>query len=130
MILLDASVLIDFSRTKGRDPKLSGLLTSLPVRVCGLTRTEVLAGARDAAERSRLVRLLDGFVQLPTDESVWDPVGDNLAALCRSGLTVPFQDVVLVTIAIQAGIELWARDHHFPAMQRVLRALRLFVEPP
>ena len=44
MILVDASVLIDFLRTK--EPKLDGLFRSLPVAVCGATRVEILAGAR------------------------------------------------------------------------------------
>ena len=38
--------------------------------------------------------------------------------------------VVLATVAISNDIELWTRDTHFPMIQKVLPALKLFVEPP
>ena len=47
-----------------------------------------------------------------------------------AGVTVPFPDVVLVTLAIDSGVELWTRDKHFALMQTVLPALKLFQEPP
>ena len=78
-ILVDASVLIDFLRTK--EPKLDGLYRSLPVAVCGVTRAEILAGARGAKDRQRLLLFLNQFQQVPTPDSCWDLVGDNLAAL-------------------------------------------------
>jgi predicted nucleic acid-binding protein len=53
-----------------------------------------------------------------------------LAALQAADLTLPFPDVVIATVAIAHGVELWARDYHFPLMQTVLPALQLFVEPP
>jgi predicted nucleic acid-binding protein len=45
-------------------------------------------------------------------------------------VVVPFPDVVLATVAIANGIELWTRDKHFALIQGVLPALRLFQEPP
>jgi predicted nucleic acid-binding protein len=38
--------------------------------------------------------------------------------------------VAIATVAIANGIELWARDRHFPLIQSILPALRLFQEPP
>jgi predicted nucleic acid-binding protein len=63
-------------------------------------------------------------------ESLWDDVGDNLAALRAAGITVPFADAVIATVAIANGVELWTRDHQFTLMQTVLTSLRLFQEPP
>jgi predicted nucleic acid-binding protein len=42
---------------------------------------------------------------------------------------VPFPDVLLATVAIENGLELWTDDSHFLHIQRVLPALRLFQEP-
>jgi predicted nucleic acid-binding protein len=128
MILVDSGVLIDFLRTQ--DAKLDALFRSLPVAICGVTRAEILHGARSSADRGRLLIFLGAFQQVPFAEPLWDLVGDNLAALRASGVTVPFPDAVLATLAIDNDIEVWARDPHFAAMQTALPRLRLFKEPP
>jgi predicted nucleic acid-binding protein len=128
VILVDASVIFDHTRNK--DPRLAGWFLALPVAVCGVTRAEVLAGARNPADRVNLVGLLTQFAQVPTPDSIWDEVGDNLNALRSGGVTVPFPDAVLATLAIANDIELWTRDSHFTLMQRVLSRLKLFAEPP
>lgn len=130
MILVDSCVLIDFTRSKAADAKLSHLFASLPVGVCGICRSELLAGTRSKPERFRLEVFLNRFDQIAIDEPVWDQVGDNLAALRRAGVNVPFPDVALATVAIFGDLELWTRDAHFAQVQRVLPALSLFAEPP
>jgi predicted nucleic acid-binding protein len=128
MILTDTSVVIDYA--KGRDAKLVALLPTLPVTVCGVTRAELLCGARDPADRQDLLNILAGFHQTPTPEALWDTVGDHLAALRAGGVVVPFPDVVIATVAIANGVELWTRDQQLKHVQRVLPALRLSQEPP
>jgi predicted nucleic acid-binding protein len=128
MILVDTSVLIDFLRTK--DPKLDGLFRSLPVAICGVTRAEILAGSRGGKDRQRLLLFLNRFQQVRSPESCWDLVGDNLAALNARGISVPFPDAVIATLGIENDIEVWARDPHFPTMQKILGRLKLFQEPP
>jgi predicted nucleic acid-binding protein len=128
MILVDASVLIDFLRTK--DMKLGRLFRTEPVAVCGVTRSEVLAGARIAKDRQKLMRFLARFHQVLTSESNWDIVGDNLAALYARGISVPYPDAVVATLGIENSLEVWARDPHFIMMQTVLPRLKLFQEPP
>lgn len=128
MTLVDTSVVIEYLR--GASPKLLGLFQTLPGGVCGTTRAEVLHGARNPADRGRLLTLLNAFDQAATPEDVWDAVGDLLAALRRSGVTVPFNDVVIAAVAVSAGVELWTRDNQFQLIQRIEPRLRLFQEPP
>jgi predicted nucleic acid-binding protein len=128
MILVDTSVVIDYAR--GHDAKLRALLPTLPVAVCGITPAELLHGARDPAHRGALLTLLAAFAHLAIPDSLWDTVGDQLAALRAGGVTVPFQDVVLATVAITHGTELWTRDVQFSHISRVLPSLKLFKEPP
>lgn len=128
MILVDTSVLIEFLRTK--DPKLDRLFRTEPAAVCGVTRSEIIAGARSAKDRQRLLTFLGRFQQALSPESCWDKIGDNLAALYARGITVPFSDAVIATLGIENDIEVWARDIHFPMMQKVLARLKLFQEPP
>jgi predicted nucleic acid-binding protein len=128
VILADTSIVIDFLRTAS--PKLRHLIATEPAAVCGVTRAEVLHGARDPVHRLRLLTALTLLAQLPIPEPLWDSVGDNAAELRRNGVTVPFADVIIATVAIGNGVELWARDNQFQHIQRVLPALRLYVEPP
>jgi predicted nucleic acid-binding protein len=128
MILLDSSVVFD--HTRGRDPRLAAHFSTFPVAVCGVVRAEVLCGARHPADRAALIRLLDSLAQVPTPEPIWDVVGDTLATLRTNGVTVPFPDAVLATLAIINDLELWTRDTHFALVQRHLPALKLFPEPP
>ena len=128
MILVDTGVVIDY--TRGKDAKLRALVQIKPVAVCGVVRAEFLCGARDRADRAKLLLELAAFQHIQTPESAWDTVGDNLAQLRRHGLTVPFPDALIATLGIENDIEVWARDPHFRMMQKVLPALKLFQEPP
>jgi predicted nucleic acid-binding protein len=128
MILVDTSVVIDYAR--GKDAKLVAHLPTRSVAVCGIVRAELLCGARDAKHRADLVIVLRTFNQLAISESMWDTVGDNLASLRSKGVTVPLPDVVIATLGIESNMEVWSRDAHFPAMQKILPALQLYQEPP
>jgi predicted nucleic acid-binding protein len=128
MILTDSSVVIDFLRTG--DARMRQIVVAQQAAICGITRAEVLHGTRDAAHRAKLVAALGMFGQVSIPDSLWDEVGDNLAALRAAGVTVPFADVVISTVAIVNDIELWAHDNQFAMIQQVLPRLRLFQEPP
>lgn len=52
--------------------------------------------------------------------------GGPTFALRKAGLSVPFQHVLLATLAIHHGLPLWATDNHFQMVQSVLRELELF----
>ena len=128
MILVDTSVVIDY--TRGKDAKLVALLPTLSVAICGPVRAELVGGARDARHRVTLTTLLATFQHVPIPESLWDTVGDNLAILRTSGITVPLPDAVIATVGIENDIDVWSRDPHFPLMQKALPRLKLFQEPP
>jgi predicted nucleic acid-binding protein len=126
--LVDTSVVVDYLRSG--DAKLLGLFQSLPAAICGATRAEVLHGARNAGDRGRLLIALNAFHQVPTPESVWDDVGALLAALRSGGVTVPFADALIATVAVSAGLALWTRDNQFQLIRAIEPRLVLFQEPP
>ncbi len=128
MILVDASVIIEYLRSQS--PKLLSVLQSNGAAICGVTRAEVLAGSRSLSQRQRLVAVLDSLSQIALDDVIWDVVGDHLATLRASGITVPFPDAVSSALAIFIDIEVWTRDQHFPLIQRVFPTLKLFQESP
>jgi predicted nucleic acid-binding protein len=128
VILLDSTVIFDY--TRGTDARLAGWFKKYPVAICEIVRSEVLHGARSPSDRTKLIALLSVFAHVPLPESIWDAVGDNLAILRSNGVTVPFQDAVLTTLAISIDVELWTRDKHFSLIQKWLPPLKLFQEPP
>lgn len=128
MILVDSTVVIDYLRTA--DAKLVSVFRIHDAAICGATRAEVLNGTRSPSHRTQLINALNTFKQLSFPEALWDNLGDNLRALRAAGVTVPFADVIIATVAIENDVELWARDNQFKLIQTVLPRLRLFQEPP
>jgi predicted nucleic acid-binding protein len=128
MILVDTSVLIDALRKP--DPRLQQLFVAHQAAICGVTRAEVLCGARDAAHYRNLEAALAPFPQVAIAESYWDSLGRNLYALRSKGITVPFPDTIIAPVAIENDVELWTRDGQFKMIQTVLPTLKLFQEPP
>jgi len=127
MILADTSVIVEYLRAP--TGRVLTLLSENDAAICGVIRTEVLAGARDPAHLQRIATALDAFGYLSTSERIWDALGDNLRALRAAGLTVPLADALIATVAIEHGVEVWTRDAHFARMQTFLPQLRLFQEP-
>ncbi len=127
MILVDSTVVITFLRTQ--DARLLALFQTHQASVTGVVRAEILSGVRDATERVRTVTALDGFLQTDIPYSLWDRIGRHRELLRSVGVNLPFNDIVLATLAIHCDVEIWSRDRHFPMMRNVLPSLRLFQEP-
>ena len=128
MILVDSNIFIAYLRTK--EAKLMALLRTHAGATCGVVRAEVFQGALTPAARADAHILFAPLPHVPMPDSLWDDIGDNLALLRRRGITVPFNDGVLTTLALAVDLEVWTRDTHFPLIQTVFPALRLFAEPP
>jgi predicted nucleic acid-binding protein len=111
-------------------PRLKKIITDEDAAVCGLTIAELFAGIRTAKDEAKLRAALADFPTLPTPDTLWETIGRNQASLSAKGITVPLVDTALAAIAIAHGIELWTYDAHFPLIQQVLPALKLFQEPP
>jgi hypothetical protein len=84
--LLDSSVLIDALRPA--DPRFRQLFTAHGAAVCGVTKAEVLYGARDQSDYRRLEAALAQFSNIVFPESLSAQVGHNLFLL-RRGVTPP-----------------------------------------
>ncbi len=128
MILVDSSVIIDALRKP--DPTLQHLFNTLRPAICGIVLAEVLHGARDGADYTKLAAALSSFPQVAMPEAIWAGLGRNLWALRSKGVSLPFHDAAIATVAIENNIELWTRDTHFQLIQTVLPQLKLFQAPP
>jgi predicted nucleic acid-binding protein len=124
MILVDTSVVIDYSRSGS--PAMLAAFKSEDAAICGVTRAEVLHGARDARHAAKLIDALNDFRQEAIPDMLWNKVGVNLAGLRTRGLTVPFADAIIASLAIHLDVELWTKDKQFTLIQTILPALRLY----
>jgi predicted nucleic acid-binding protein len=127
MILIDSSVLIHYFRT-GSSAVLE-VFESVECGICGVTRSEILHGARSESDAERLRAAFAPFTAVLIPESTWDRLGGLLALFRQNGLAVPFQDALLAAVALEYDVELWTTDRHFELMQRLVPSLRLFNGP-
>ena len=127
MILLDTSVLVRYLKTAS--PGIREILTSADCSICGVTTAEILHGARNPDDANHLRQAINVFPCLPIDPQTWDQLGVHLAILGSRGLPMPFQDVLIATVAIQYDAYLWSYDAHFQTIHSVLPLLKLFNGP-
>ena len=124
MILVDTNIIVDFWRNPSEI--LRKVFLEERVAICGITKAELMRGARSEADLLAISDTLSGFEYIPLDELIWDEVGELSYHLRRNGITIPFQDAVICTLALRYGLSLWSNDNHFAMAKTVFKDLRLF----
>ncbi len=123
MILVDSSAWVEFLRATGSPVHLrlrSALKEKADLASTDVVVMEILAGARDNADRDRLRRLLYGLrflvVEGPTDYER----AAELYRLCRSGGETPrkLTDCLIAAVAIRNEAELLCEDTDFLTIAR------------
>ena len=122
MILVDSSIWIEAGRRDGdlaAKVGLESLLGEYEAVLCAPVRLEVLGGARQN-ERERMER---GFSCLPFIQVLdkdWLAAVENSWKLRDAGLTVPWNDILIATLAVRAKMRVYAKDKHFVSMAPIL----------
>lgn len=123
MILVDSSAWIEFLRESG-SPAHRRLRTALeeqaPLAWTDVVAMELLAGARDDADRNRLRRLLYGQHFLPVEGPADHESAAELYRLCRRAGETPRQlnDCLIAVVAIRNDAELLCNDVDFLRIAR------------
>ena len=127
MVLVDTSAWIEFFRRDG-DPAvklaMKALVEELEATLCGPVEMEFLGGARPN-ERARIQSRFDILPYLNNDQKIWRAAATNYAILRGKGVTVPWNDVIIGTLAIREGCRTYAVDQHFELMREHL-GLRVY----
>ncbi|HEX6754227.1 MAG TPA: PIN domain nuclease [Solirubrobacterales bacterium] len=123
MILVDSSAWIEFLRATGGGPHLrlrSALQKGEALACTDPILMEILAGARDDADRDRLRRLLLGLEFLAVDGPADYESAAELYRLCRRGGETPrkLADCLIAVVAIRNDAELLCEDADFEAIAR------------
>ncbi len=124
MILVDTNIIIDlWCNSLGIS---RGVFIEEVVAICGITKAELMHGARSEEDLLTISKALSDMEYIPLDESIWDAVGRLLYLLRKSGITVPFQDVVLCALALRYDLPIYSNDKHFALIKTVIEDLKLF----
>ena len=97
--------------------------------VCGVVRAELLHGAVSAKDFANITTMLEAFDEFNLEIPDWQILGDNLYNLRKKGISVPFSDAIIATIALKHGIPIWTGDRHFLLIQSVLTGLNIYQTP-
>jgi len=114
-VVIDTSVLVEFLRgSRSASAAEAERLIRLDRAVlCGMVRTELLAGARNKDDRRALDDALSGLHYLEMSVPAWTRAGDWAAALRARGRTVPVSDLVVAALAAEHGCPVLTNDRHF-----------------
>lgn len=122
MVLVDSSVWIEAIRRQGDlavKVALEGLLEEYEAAWCGPVKLEVLGGVRQE-ERRKLEFWFDVVPYREMRDAHWDAAKKNAWRLRDRGLTVPWNDVLIATLAVEWKMRIYAHGKHFEAMAPVL----------
>jgi predicted nucleic acid-binding protein len=115
MVLIDSSVWIEALRRKGRlevKVALESILEAYEARLCAPARLEVMGGARKEERRT-----LGAYFSVIPYRSVQTEDWERAIALAwrlrDRGITVPWLDVLIASIAIHDQNRLYTVDAHF-----------------
>ena len=127
MILADTNIFIDFWNNPTED--LKNVFIKEDIAVCGVVRAELLHGAVSAKDFANITTMLEAFDEFNLAISDWQILGDNLYNLRKKGISIPFSDAIIATIALKHGIPIWTGDRHFLLIQSVLIGLNIYQTP-
>jgi predicted nucleic acid-binding protein len=123
LILVDTCAWIDLLRGSERGSVLQRMiLDGSPIACTEAILMEVLAGARDDAERARLRDLLWGCEWLPVDPAADFEAAAQVFARCRAVGITPrgLVDCLIAAVALRSGAEVMTSDRDFRAMADVV----------
>jgi predicted nucleic acid-binding protein len=123
VILVDSSAWVEFLRATGSQAHLflrSALQGEVELACTDVVVMEILAGARDEADRDRLRRLLHGLEFLAVDGPADYEQAAELYRLCRRGGETPrkLTDCLIAAVAIRNRAELLCADADFGTIAR------------
>ncbi len=115
MVLVDSSVWIEALRRNGRlevKMALESLLDAYEAQWCSPVRLEVLGGARKE-ERGRLGRHFAVIPYRSCTEEDWDNAVALAWKIRDHGITIPWLDVQIASLALADEVRIYSIDAHF-----------------
>lgn len=118
MILIDTSAWVDFFRGKGRFcSSVDQAIESDDAALCGPVMTELRRGLSVAAERKRVLPLLEACHLLDQPADLWNEAGELGRWLRKRGVTVRSLDLLIANYALYHEVSILSGDSDFAQMK-------------
>lgn len=127
MVIVDTSVWIESTRRDGElgyKVGLENLLEEYEVLWCSPVKLEFMGGAR-AQDRKKLAFWFECIPYREAEAHHWELAKENAWKLRDKGHTLPWNDILIASIALDGNFRVYAKDRHFQTMAAVL-GLRLY----
>lgn len=114
-VLIDTSYWIEYINRPGSEhmEAVAGLIREDRAATTGIVLSELLQGARTAAEMRRVRTSLEAVVWVETNEHLYGRAGEIGFELRRRGITIPITDCIVAAAAESVGGNLLTLDGHF-----------------
>ena len=121
MVIADSSIWIEYFRSKVSPVQsvLRNLLERDEVVMTGVVLAEVLRGMRSDREYELLAGLMGELPYVEATKETWMKCGNIARQLRADGLTVHIADVLIATLAIEGGHEVYTQDSDFDRISGV-----------
>lgn len=120
MVIVDSCVWIVAGKAHG-DLKvkvsLESLLDEYEAAFCGPIKLEVL-GALKKERRKPMSFFFEVIPYVPMPDALWESAKSLSWKLRDAGLTVPWNDILIATIAIENDCRVYTLDQHFEEISR------------
>jgi predicted nucleic acid-binding protein len=125
-VIPDTCAWIDFfsGRATSLSEALEQSLGNDSVTTCGVVIYELLQGIRSKREEEMILLAFEAVSHIEMTRSLWVKAGRLSATLRRKGVTIPFSDIVIASIALENSLAVMTIDRHFEQVQglRVISA--------
>jgi predicted nucleic acid-binding protein len=123
VVIADASVWILFFNRPGSVEKraLDALIDSDEVVMAGVVLAELLQGCRTPKDRDEIKDVMLALPYTEMTRSVWIRTGEISSALLRRGMTLPIPDLILASLALEHGLQVYSLDKHFDRIHGLSR---------
>jgi predicted nucleic acid-binding protein len=122
---VDSSAGVEAGRSGGNPEitaRLADLMNSGLAAMTEPVWMELYQGIRGKREEARLEMTRNLCVWLEFDSECWQEAA-RIARIClRSGVNVPFGDVLVFACATRHGVELLERDRHFAMIRKAVES--------
>lgn len=114
MTVTDTDVLIDYLSGKGEADAVEQLIRRGALVTTVISRSELLVGARNAKQLTRIIQLLGAVPSLNLDEAAADAAAQIQRSLEQSGNAIGMADSLIAGIVVSNGGILMTRNRrHF-----------------